>query len=66
MVAIAEASLTRRTFPLPPSLSLQLLAVAGPPYDTLEEVIGTRGTAGHGSLKEFGVHYRCLPVSCDT
>jgi len=32
--------------------------VAGSPYDTLEEVIGLRGTPGIGSLKDFGVSYR--------
>ena len=31
------------------------------PYDTLEEVIGLRGTAGHGSLAEWGVAYDELP-----
>ncbi|CAI7777597.1 unnamed protein product, partial [Closterium sp. NIES-53] len=36
----------------------ELLSVAGAPYDTMEEVIGLRGTPGHGSLKEFGVSYR--------
>ena len=35
----------------------ELLSVAGSPYDTLEEVIGTRGV-GKGSLAEFGVTYR--------
>ena len=34
-----------------------LLAAAGPPYDTLEEVIGLRG-CGRGSLAEWGVAYR--------
>ncbi len=34
-----------------------LLAGAGKPYDTLEEVIGISGNAG-GSLKEFGVGYK--------
>ncbi|GAQ79730.1 Cys or Met metabolism pyridoxal-phosphate-dependent enzyme [Klebsormidium nitens] len=41
----------------------ELLAVAGAPYDTLEEVIGLRGTPGHGSLAEFGVSYRVLPLT---
>lgn len=41
---------------------LQLLAVAGPPYDTLEEVIGIRGSTNVGSLKDFGVAYREVPV----
>ncbi|MEM9567721.1 MAG: methionine gamma-lyase family protein [Cyanobacteria bacterium P01_E01_bin.34] len=40
----------------------ELLAVAGAPYDTLEEVIGLRGN-GQGSLKEFGVSYRQLPLT---
>ncbi|WVZ90505.1 hypothetical protein U9M48_036802 [Paspalum notatum var. saurae] len=30
---------------------VKLLAVVGPQYDTLEEVIGIRGTANVGSLK---------------
>ncbi|MGC1307457.1 MAG: aminotransferase class I/II-fold pyridoxal phosphate-dependent enzyme [Phormidesmis sp.] len=42
----------------------EMLAIAGPPYDTLEEVIGTRG-CGQGSLKEFGVNYRELPLKQD-
>lgn len=40
----------------------ELLAVAGPPYDTLEEVIGLRGT-GQGSLKDFGITYRQLELT---
>lgn len=36
------------------------MCVSGPPYDTLEEVIGTRGPHGQGSLSEFGVRFRCL------
>jgi cystathionine beta-lyase family protein involved in aluminum resistance len=39
----------------------EMLAVAGAPYDTLEEVIGIRGT-GQGSLKEFGISYRQLEL----
>jgi len=39
----------------------RLLAVAGRPYDTLEEVIGLRGSPGHGSLAEWGVSYAELP-----
>ena len=35
-----------------------LVAATGKPYDTLEEVIGIRGTGGDGSLKDFGVNYR--------
>ncbi|MEM6251388.1 MAG: aminotransferase class I/II-fold pyridoxal phosphate-dependent enzyme [Cyanobacteria bacterium P01_D01_bin.156] len=40
----------------------ELLAVTGVPYDTLEEVIGVRGH-GQGSLKDFGVSYRELPLT---
>jgi cystathionine beta-lyase family protein involved in aluminum resistance len=39
----------------------ELLAVAGAPYDTLEEVIGLRGS-GQGSLKDFGITYRQLEL----
>lgn len=42
----------------------EMLAVAGAPYDTLEEVIGLRGT-GQGSLKDFGVEYRQLELAED-
>ncbi|GBF88519.1 aluminum resistance [Raphidocelis subcapitata] len=41
----------------------EMLAVAGKPYDTLEEVIGLRGTPGHGSLAEWGISYRELPLA---
>ncbi len=40
----------------------EMLAVAGTPYDTLEEVIGLRGE-GQGSLREFGVQYRQLELT---
>jgi cystathionine beta-lyase family protein involved in aluminum resistance len=40
----------------------ELLAVAGAPYDTLEEVIGVRGQ-GQGSLRDFGIAYRELPLT---
>ena len=39
----------------------RLLSITGRPYDTLEEVIGLRGT-GQGSLREFGIHYEELPL----
>ncbi|USR89410.1 methionine gamma-lyase family protein [Phormidium yuhuli AB48] len=42
----------------------EMLAVAGSPYDTLEEVIGVRGS-GQGSLAELGVKYRVLPLTDD-
>ncbi|MGL4502479.1 MAG: aminotransferase class I/II-fold pyridoxal phosphate-dependent enzyme, partial [Planktothrix sp.] len=40
----------------------ELLAVAGAPYDTLEEVIGVRGQ-GQGSLLDFGISYRQLDLT---
>jgi cystathionine beta-lyase family protein involved in aluminum resistance len=40
----------------------EMLAVAGAPYDTLEEVIGLRGQ-GQGSLREMGVTYRQLDLT---
>ncbi|MBL1177560.1 aminotransferase class I/II-fold pyridoxal phosphate-dependent enzyme [Pantanalinema sp. GBBB05] len=40
----------------------EMLAVAGAPYDTLEEVIGLRGES-QGSLKDFGVEYRQLELT---
>ncbi|MBO4297535.1 MAG: methionine gamma-lyase family protein, partial [Clostridia bacterium] len=39
-----------------------MLAASGRPYDTLEEVIGLSGAPGAGSLKEYGVEYREIPV----
>ena len=40
----------------------ELLAIAGSPYDTLEEVIGVRGD-NQGSLAEFGIRYRELALT---
>ncbi|MFE1746733.1 aminotransferase class I/II-fold pyridoxal phosphate-dependent enzyme [Coleofasciculus sp. H7-2] len=40
----------------------EMLAVAGAPYDTLEEVIGLRGQ-GQGSLLDFGVSYKELALT---
>ena len=45
---------------------LQLIAVAGAPYDTMEEVIGLRGKKDLGSLKDLGVSYREVGVSHST
>ena len=42
----------------------EMLSVVGPPYDTLEEVIGVRGE-GHGSLRDYGVHYRQLDLTAN-
>ena len=41
-----------------------MLCITGSPYDTLEEVIGIRGS-GEGSLKEFGVNYRQIELLSD-
>lgn len=40
----------------------ELLFITGHPYDTLEEVVGLRGTPNVGSLKDWGVHYREVDV----
>lgn len=42
----------------------EMLAIAGHPYDTLEEVIGVR-SEGQGSLQEFGINYRELDLTAD-
>ncbi|WP_323246533.1 aminotransferase class I/II-fold pyridoxal phosphate-dependent enzyme [Synechococcus sp. CCY9202] len=42
----------------------RLLALTGRPYDTLEEVIGIRGS-GQGSLAEFGITYDELALTPD-
>ncbi|KEF41687.1 MAG: aluminum resistance family protein [Cyanobium sp. CACIAM 14] len=42
----------------------RLLAITGRPYDTLEEVIGLRGSH-QGSLAEFGIVYDELPLTTD-
>jgi len=41
----------------------EMLAVAGRPYDTMEEVIGLRGVPGVGSLQEWGVKYSELSLT---
>lgn len=38
-----------------------LLSVSGEPYDTMEEVIGLRGS-GQGSLKDLGVDFDLVPL----
>ncbi|CEG26890.1 methionine gamma-lyase family protein [Bacillus sp. B-jedd] len=42
----------------------ELLYITGKPYDTLEEIVGIRGT-GNGSLKEFGISYNTVELSKD-
>ena len=41
-------------------------AITGKPYDTLEEVIGITGEAGHGSLKDFGINYIQIDLKPDS
>lgn len=44
----------------------EMLSVAGPVYDTLEEVIGIRESMRDaGSLKDFGIAYREVPLRRD-
>ncbi|KAK9149982.1 hypothetical protein Syun_008291 [Stephania yunnanensis] len=57
----AESALVRAQT----DIMYQLLAVAGAPYDTLEEVVGIRDSNGLGSLKDFGVSYREVPLALD-
>jgi len=40
----------------------ELLYITGKPYDTLEEIVGIRGT-GVGSLKEFGISYNSVALT---
>ena len=42
-----------------------LVLEKGRPYDTMEEVIGLRGTPGHGSLREWDVAYNELSLAAD-
>ncbi|WP_409305967.1 aminotransferase class I/II-fold pyridoxal phosphate-dependent enzyme [Peribacillus sp. SCS-155] len=42
----------------------ELLYITGKPYDTLEEIVGIRGS-GVGSLKEFDIGYDAVPLSKD-
>ncbi|KPC99584.1 Methionine gamma-lyase [Geobacillus sp. BCO2] len=42
----------------------ELLYITGAPYDTLEEIVGVRGR-GVGSLKEFGIRYRSVPLTAE-
>ncbi len=41
----------------------EMLAVAGHPYDTLEEVIGVVRGGGQGTLQEWGINYRELELT---
>ena len=39
-----------------------MLSLTGKPYDTLDEVIGLCGEEGNGSLRDFGVIYKEVPL----
>lgn len=40
----------------------ELIAISGTPYDTLQKVIGTKGTANSGTLIDYGVTYKEIPL----
>lgn len=40
----------------------ELIAISGAPYDTLQKVIGTKGTANSGTLMDYGVIYKEIPL----
>ena len=40
-----------------------LISVTGKPYDTLEEAIGISGERGNGSLKDYGISYKEIPLT---
>ncbi|PYZ93912.1 hypothetical protein CR194_07615 [Salipaludibacillus keqinensis] len=40
----------------------ELMYITGKPYDTLEEVIGVRGSENAGSLIDFGITYKEIPL----
>lgn len=42
----------------------ELLYITGKPYDTLEEIVGIRGS-GIGSLKEFGISYQSVSLTSE-
>lgn len=41
----------------------ELVFVTGTPYDTLHEVIGLSGKSGNGSLKDFGIKTKIIPLT---
>ncbi len=42
-----------------------MVSITGTPYDTLHGVIGLTKEKGKGSLKDFGINYRELPLLAD-
>ncbi|MEI5906761.1 methionine gamma-lyase family protein [Bacillus spongiae] len=42
----------------------ELLYITGKPYDTLDEIVGSRGS-GNGSLKEFHIDYNDVPLTSE-
>lgn len=43
----------------------ELVYITGKPYDTLEEVIGIRGSSGTGSLSDFQIDYQDIALQSD-
>ncbi|MBA4536288.1 methionine gamma-lyase family protein [Bacillus aquiflavi] len=41
----------------------ELLYITGKPYDTLEEIVGIRGSDGTGSLKDFHISYESVALT---
>ena len=41
----------------------ELLAIAGKPYDSLHEIIGIPQSKQNGSLKDFGIEYKEIPLN---
>lgn len=42
----------------------ELVYITGKPYDTLEEIVGIRGS-GNGSLKEYNIDYRAIDLTSE-
>lgn len=40
----------------------ELISISGSPYDTMQEIIGIKDTAEKGTLKEYGIVYKELPL----
>ncbi|AKN30672.1 hypothetical protein Ccar_07440 [Clostridium carboxidivorans P7] len=42
-----------------------MMCICGTPYDTLHNIIGISGKENIGSLKDFGVNYKQVDLTCD-
>lgn len=43
----------------------ELISIAGKPYDSLHEIIGIQESKNNGSLKDFGIKYKEIPLKDD-